>query len=74
MRGRHIGEKLVCDCLEKARSSGFTLMQFNAVVDSNVHARHLYARLGFQDLGLIPGGFYMKDGRYENIHVMYKKL
>ncbi|MCD8325656.1 MAG: GNAT family N-acetyltransferase [Lachnospiraceae bacterium] len=73
-RGLHVGEKLVCDCLEKARENGFKIMQFNAVVDSNIHARHLYERAGFQEVGMIPEGFLMKDGHYENIHVMYRKL
>ncbi|MCD7955218.1 MAG: GNAT family N-acetyltransferase [Lachnospiraceae bacterium] len=74
VRGLHVGEKLVEDCLEKAKSNGFRIMQFNAVVDSNIHARHLYERLGFQELGIIPEGFLMKNGHYEDIHVMYKKL
>ncbi len=73
-RGLHIGEKLVRDCLEQARNHGFRIMQFNAVVDSNIHARHLYERLGFQEVGMIPGGFLMKDSHYEDIHVMYKQL
>ncbi|MDO4649585.1 MAG: GNAT family N-acetyltransferase [Eubacteriales bacterium] len=73
-RGLHIGEKLVTDCLEKAKEKGFKLMQFNAVVDNNIHARHLYERLGFQEVGMIPGGFLMKDGHYKDIHVMYKEL
>ena len=73
-RGLHIGEKLVSDCLENAKEKGFTIMQFNAVVDNNIHARHLYERLGFTDLGIIPKGFHMKDGHYEDIHVMYKTL
>ncbi len=73
-RGLHIGEKLVSDCLKKAKLHGFGIMQFNAVVDSNIHARHLYERLGFCDLGIIPEGFQLKDGSYADIHVMYKKL
>ena len=36
-------------------------MQFNAVVESNTHARHLYEYLGFVQLGAIPGGFRMKN-------------
>ena len=67
LRGRHIGEKLVKDCLEKGKAFGFKVLQFNAVVESNMHARHLYERLGFVQLGTIPGGFRMKDGHYENI-------
>ena len=73
-RGRHIGEKLVLDCLKKGKELGFRVLQFNAVVKSNVHARHLYERLGFTQLGTITGGFRMKDGHYENICPYYKQL
>ena len=73
-RGRHIGEKLVTDCLKKGKELGFRVLQFNAVVESNVHARHLYERLGFIQLGTIPGGFRMRDGHYENICPYYYVL
>ena len=73
-RGRHIGEKLVMDCLKKGKELGFRVLQFNAVVESNIHARHLYERLGFIQLGTIPGGFRMKDGHYENICPYYHEL
>lgn len=73
-RGRHIGEMLVLDCLKKGKELGFRVLQFNAVVENNVHARHLYERLGFTQLGTIPGGFRMKDGHYENICPYYKEL
>ena len=46
-RGLHIGERLVKDCMKRAKEQGFRLLQFNAVVASNIHARHLYERLGF---------------------------
>ena len=74
MRGLHIGEKLVLDCLAEAKRAGFSIMQFNAVVASNTHARHLYERLGFTQLGVIPGGFRMKDGHYEDICPYYHTL
>lgn len=73
-RGKHIGELLVKDCLQKGKDLGFRVLQFNAVVESNTHARHLYERLGFTQLGTIPGGFRMKDGHYENICPYYKEL
>lgn len=73
-RGLHIGEKLVKDCMEQGRRHGFRILQFNAVVESNIHARHLYERLGFARLGTIPGGFRMKDGHYENICPYYHEL
>ena len=66
-RGKHIGEKLVLDCMEQAKNIGFKILQFNAVVESNIHARHLYERIGFQQLGTITNGFRMKDGSYANI-------
>ena len=73
-RGQHIGEKLVQHSLEQAKRIGFRVMQFNAVVESNIHARHLYERIGFIQLGVIPNGFRMKDGHYENICPYYIKL
>lgn len=73
-RGKHIGEQLVTDCLKMGRELGFKVLQFNAVVESNIHARHLYERLGFQQLGTIPRGFRMKDGHYENICPYYHEL
>lgn len=73
-RGLHIGEKLVRDCLERAKNAGFKILQFNAVVQSNIHARHLYERLGFICLGRIPGGFRAKNGGYETIYLYYIEL
>lgn len=73
-RGKHIGEKLVKDSLKVAKELGFGVMMFNAVVESNIHARHLYERLGFVQLGTIPKGFRMKDGHYENICPYYHEL
>ena len=73
-RGKHIGEQLVLDSLRMGKELGFRILQFNAVVESNIHARHLYERLGFVQLGVIPGGFRMKDGHYENICPYYHEL
>lgn len=70
----HIGEKLVSDCYRQAGACGFRVLQFNAVVATNIHARHLYERLGFQQLGVIPGGFRMKDGHYEDICPYYREV
>ena len=73
-RGLHIGEQLVKDSLETGASLGFRILQFNAVVATNIHALHLYERLGFTQLGVIPQGFRMKDGHYEDIIPHYIKL
>lgn len=73
-RGLHIGEKLVSDSLVQAREHGFRILQFNAVVATNIHARHLYERLGFVPLGVIPKAFRMKDGHYEDICPYYHEV
>ncbi len=74
LRGQHIGEKLVKHSLEKGKELEFKIMQFNAVVRTNIHAIHLYERLGFEKLGIIPKGFLMKDGSYEDIIPFYREL
>ncbi len=73
-RGMHIGEFLVKDCLAKAKEIGFKILQFNAVVATNTSALKLYAKLGFTQLGIIPSGFMMKDGTYEDIIPHYIEL
>ena len=70
-RGEGIGEKLVRDCIFQAGRLGYRVLQFNAVVATNTAARYLYERIGFQQLGMIPGGFRMKDGHYEAICPYY---
>ena len=74
LRGKHIGEILVKHCIEKARELGFRILQFNAVVAENIHARNLYRRLGFIELGIIPGGFRMPDGNFADIVPQYLTL
>ena len=66
-RGQHIGEHLVKDCMKQAKKLGFRVLQFNAVVASNTAALKLYHKLGFVQLGTIPGGFLNADGVYEDI-------
>lgn len=74
MRGKGVGEALVTHCMEKAAGLGFRILQFNAVVANNHSALHLYEKLGFVRLGVIPGGFLMKDGSYQDIIPHYHLL
>ena len=73
-RGKGTGRALVTDCLAQGKQHGFTILQFNAVVASNHCARALYESLGFVQLGVIPGGFHMKDGHFEDIIPYYHLL
>ena len=74
LRGKHIGEVLVTHCMEQAKKLGYGVLQFNAVVKTNEPALKLYKKLGFTQLGVIPGGFRMKDGHYEDIIPHYHVL
>ena len=73
-RGKRIGEKLVVHSLEMAKESGFRIMQFNAVVADNKGAISLYKKLGFKELGTIPGGFKMDDGTFVDLIPFYFEL
>ncbi|MCL2773308.1 MAG: GNAT family N-acetyltransferase [Oscillospiraceae bacterium] len=73
-RRLHIGEKLVIHSIEKGKELGYRILQFNAVVKTNYGAIHLYEKLGFVQLGVIPGGFLTKDGTFEDIIPFYRIL
>lgn len=73
-QGKGIGEKLVLHSLEAAASFGFRIMQFNAVVTTNEAAIHLYKKLGFHSLGVIPGGFRQRNDKYVDIMLFYKVI
>lgn len=74
MRGRHVGEQMVRHCMAKGKELGFGILQFNAVVRTNTAALRLYEKLGFTRLGVIPGGFLLKDGSREDIIPHYITL
>jgi len=73
-RGKGVGRMLVEDSLAQGRAHGFRVLQFNAVVATNASARHLYEKLGFVQLGTIPGGFRLPDGSYVDICPYYHEL
>lgn len=73
-RGKGVGRAEVTDCIKKAKELGFGILQFNAVVASNTAALALYKSLGFTQLGVIPKGFRLKDGNYEDIIPHYIEL
>lgn len=73
-RGQHIGDKLVRDSLEVAKNLGYRIMQFNAVVASNIHAQHLYERIGFEKVGCVEGGFRNINDEFEDMFVYVYNL
>lgn len=73
-RGNGIGEMLVQDSLITGGKYGFRLLQFNAVVSSNNAAIHIYEKIGFHKVGIIPNGFNLDDEKYEDIIIYYIEL
>lgn len=73
-RGKHIGEKLIQHSKEMAIKKGFRILQFNAVTITNTGALYLYKKLGFSQLGVIPGGFLAKENKYIDIIPHYIEL
>ena len=73
-RGQGVGEALVRDSLRMAKEFGFGVMQFNAVVATNHVALHLYEKVGFTRLGVIPKGFRLPDGSFADIVPHYYEL
>ncbi|GGU44459.1 N-acetyltransferase [Streptomyces lavendofoliae] len=72
--GRGVGRALVEYSLDWAREHGFRGMQFNAVVETNVHAVRLYERLGFRVVGTVPEAFHHPVRGYVGLHVMHRPL
>jgi L-amino acid N-acyltransferase YncA len=57
VRGKGVGLNLGQHSLEAAREKGFTAMQFNLVISTNLPAVVLWQKLGFKIIGTVPGGF-----------------
>ncbi|GAA2149145.1 GNAT family N-acetyltransferase [Kitasatospora kazusensis] len=72
--GRGVGRALCEYSVAWARAAGYRAMQFNAVVETNVHAVKLYRSLGFEVLGTLPEGFRHPTEGYVGLHIMYLAL
>ena len=70
-RGQHVGEGLVRHSLGQLAACGFTALQFNAVVATNAAAIALYKKLGFAQIGTVPGGFRLPGGTYCDSYIYY---
>ena len=74
MDNKGLGGMLVDDSLRQAAAMGYRVMQFNAVVQDNASAIHLYERKGFRRIGTVPGGFRDADGEYRTVVLFYHEL
>ena len=72
--GRGVGRALGEHVLGWARDSGYRSMQFNAVVETNAAAVHLWRSLGFRVLTTVPEAFDHPRHGYVGLHVMFREL
>jgi GNAT superfamily N-acetyltransferase len=68
--GRALGEYV----LEWCRSAGYASIQFNAVVETNAPAVHLWQSLGFRIIGTVPAAFDHPEHGLVGLHIMYRPL
>jgi len=54
--------------------SGYRSMQFNAVVETNTGAVHLWQALGFKILTTVPEAFDHREHGLVGLHVMFQRL
>jgi L-amino acid N-acyltransferase YncA len=72
--GHAVGRALCEPAIDRARAAGFRRTQFNAVVETNAPAVHLYRSLGFEVLGTLPEGFRHPASGYVGLHIMHRAL
>jgi ribosomal protein S18 acetylase RimI-like enzyme len=73
-QGKGIGRSLVNHSLSQAQSDGFSAMQFNYVVSTNIAAVALYGKLGFAIVGTLPKAFRHKRLGLVDAYVMHRFL
>ena len=73
-QGRGVGRALGEYVVGWARVAGYRGIQFNAVVEANTGAVHLWQALGFQIIGTVPEAFDHATGGRVGLHVMYLPL
>lgn len=72
--GKGVARTMCQHSLELAKALGFTAMQFNFVVSSNVRAVALWHGLGFQTLTRLPDAFKHPTEGFVDALVMFRKL
>ena len=72
--GRGVGRALGRHVLERAAADGYRSIQFNAVVETNTAAVHLWQTLGFEILCTVPEAFDHPEHGLVGLHVMHLRL
>ena len=73
-RGRGVGRTLGEYVVQWHRDAGYRAIQFNAVVETNTAAVHLWRSLGFEIIGTVPAAFDSRAHGLVGLHVMHLAL
>ena len=73
-RNKGLGWLLGATMLTYAKQLGCRSVIFNLVFSENVAARHLWDKLDFKELGVIPGAVRKNDGTYQDSIIMFRSL
>ena len=73
-QGRGVGRALGTHLLDWARAGGYRAVQFNAVVETNRPAVHLWQDLGFEVLTTVPESFDDAEHGPVGLHLMFRRL
>jgi GNAT superfamily N-acetyltransferase len=72
--GQGVGRALGNYMVDWARREGYHGIQFNAVVETNAAAMHLWQALGFEILATVPQAFEHRTFGRVGLNILYKKL
>ncbi|MCG3773892.1 MAG: putative phosphinothricin acetyltransferase YwnH [Nitrospira sp.] len=73
-RNKGLGWLLGTTMLAYVKQLGYRGVIFNLVFSENVVARRLWDKLGFKELGAIPGAVRKNDGTYQDARIMFRSL
>ncbi|NOS82081.1 MAG: GNAT family N-acetyltransferase [Nitrospira sp.] len=73
-RNRGLGWLMGTTMLAYAKQLGYRCVIFNLVFSENVAAWRLWDKLGFKELGTIPGAVRKNDGTYQDAMIMFRSL
>lgn len=73
-RMKGLGWLLGATMLEYAKQLGYRSVLFNLVFSENAPARHLWEKLGFRQLGVIPSAVRKDSGTYQDAVIMFRSL
>jgi len=74
VQGRGVGRALASYVVDRHREQGYSGIQFNAVVETNLAAVHLWQSVGFEIVGTVPRAFRSATHGPVGLHVMYLLL